>query len=70
MEARARLGNSSLIWKSIIATKDLMKKEARWRVGNRANIKVWSDKWLPTPNSHQGQSPITIMHGDALVKNY
>lgn len=32
------------------------------------NIKFQGDKWLPTPNSYQIQSPIRILHADALVK--
>lgn len=30
----------------------------RQRVGNGANIKIWGNKWLPTPISNQVQLPI------------
>jgi len=28
-----------------------------WRVGDGRSIKIWGDKWLPTPTTHAVQSP-------------
>jgi hypothetical protein len=38
-----------------------------WRVGNGANIKIWGDKWLPSPTSFQVQTPVRVLHHDAKV---
>jgi hypothetical protein len=36
-------------------------------VGNGANIKIWGDKWLPSPTSFQVQTPVRVLHHDAKV---
>ncbi|KAA3474465.1 Ribonuclease H-like superfamily protein [Gossypium australe] len=42
------LGNtSSYTWKSIWATKDILKKGLFWRVGTCDNISISSDAWIP-----------------------
>ncbi|KAL0415244.1 UNVERIFIED_CONTAM: Methyltransferase-like protein 22 [Sesamum latifolium] len=44
----AKLGNNpSFTWRSIIATKDIIKRGARWRVGTGQNINIWTDPWIP-----------------------
>ena len=43
----ATIGNNpSYTWHSILATKSIVEKGTRWRVGNGSNIRVWGDKWL------------------------
>ena len=39
--------NSSFTWQSIWATKKLLEKGIRWRVGNGAQIRIWKDPWIP-----------------------
>jgi hypothetical protein len=52
------IGNRlSQAWRSILAAKDLVKEGAIWRIGNGDDVRVWGDKWLPTPTSHSVQSP-------------
>jgi hypothetical protein len=38
-----------------------------WRIGNGRDIKVWGDKWLPTPVSYMVQSPRIVLGEDAHV---
>ncbi|VFQ81500.1 unnamed protein product [Cuscuta campestris] len=43
----AQIGsNSSFVWKSIFATKDLLHTGIRWKVGPGTNISIWEDPWL------------------------
>lgn len=48
----------SFFWKSILSARDPIKEGVRLRVKNRVNIKIYRDKWLPTPTTFQVQSPI------------
>ena len=43
---------SSYAWKSIMSARDLIKKGSIWRVGSGSNIRIWEDRWLPTPHHH------------------
>jgi hypothetical protein len=38
-----------------------------WRVDNGCNIKVWGDRWLPTPQTFQVQSPPKIIDSQSMV---
>jgi hypothetical protein len=38
-----------------------------WRVGDGASIKIWTDRWLPTPGSHKVHSPMTVLSAEARV---
>lgn len=68
LDAQAR-SNASLMWKSIMAARGVIKNGARWRVGDGEKINIWSDRWLPTPSYFKLQSPVKILAEDALVKN-
>lgn len=57
-------GNVSLIWRSIVAVKEIILLGARWRLGNGT---IWKDKWLPSPTSYQIQSPNSILDENVLV---
>ena len=48
MEAKDS-NSGSHAWKSILKGRDVLKKDAFWRVGNGRSIKL-SDNWLPIPN--------------------
>ncbi|KAL0345921.1 UNVERIFIED_CONTAM: putative mitochondrial protein [Sesamum radiatum] len=44
----ARLSSRpSLIWRSILGIRGLINAGARWRVGNRTQIKIWKVRWIP-----------------------
>ena len=40
--------NSSWIWKSIIAGKEVFKKGARWNVVSGIDTNIWMDPWVPS----------------------
>lgn len=67
MDANTK-NNSSYMWRSILATKELIKQGVTWRVGNREKIRVWADKWLTSPVTYQVQSPVSVLSRDARVK--
>lgn len=39
--------NSSYVWKSIMAAQPILKKGCCWRVGDRSEIRLLKDKWIP-----------------------
>lgn len=42
------LGNNpSFIWRSLLASREIIKEGARWKVGNGRSIKVFTHNWLP-----------------------
>ncbi|KAL0411141.1 UNVERIFIED_CONTAM: putative mitochondrial protein [Sesamum latifolium] len=56
----AKLGNNpSFTWRSIIATKDIIKRGARWRVGTGQNINIWTDPWIPRSFCFKVITPFT-----------
>lgn len=57
----AKLGSrSSLAWRSILASKDLINSDAIWKIGDGCDVRVWGDKWLPIQTSFSVQSPRTL----------
>ena len=55
---QAKLGsNPSYAWCSILAAQQILEKGIRWQVGNGKKIKIWQDRWLPTPSSYKVISP-------------
>ncbi|XP_042942917.1 uncharacterized mitochondrial protein AtMg00310-like [Carya illinoinensis] len=65
---KAKLGRKpSFIWRSILAAKPLLEEGLVWRLGNDQSIKIWQDKWLPTPSSYRVQSGINILGVEARV---
>jgi ribonuclease HI len=57
----------SYAWRSIYNAKSLLAEGLLWRVGDGDSVKVWTDRWLPTPGSHKVQSPVHILLADASV---
>lgn len=62
-------GHKSLVWKSILAARDLIERGLRWRVGDGKKIKIWEDRWLPSRGSFKIQSPNKILPRSAIVKD-
>ena len=50
-EARSVTG--SFAWKSILRSKNLIERNARWRIGNDNSTRIFKDAWLP--NSNEGR---------------
>jgi hypothetical protein len=66
----AQLGNKpSFAWRSIWGSGDLLKDGLVWRIGNGSTVKIWSDKWVPIPNTYSIQSPpqVHIIEPNATV---
>lgn len=57
----------SFAWRSIFKSRELLQEGLVWRVGNGESIKIWEDKWLPSPISYIVQSPIRILPPEACV---
>jgi ribonuclease HI len=67
MEARYSK-HASFAWKSILQARDVIRRGARWRVGNGHSIRIWGDRWL----SNSSGAPITpqrILPEDARVSS-
>jgi hypothetical protein len=41
----------SSAWHSIWNAKALLQKGLIWKVGNGDNIRIWEDKWIPSPHT-------------------
>lgn len=53
----ANLGSRpSFAWRSIFNAKDLFKECLIWRIEDGKDVKIWQDKWLPTPTTYAIQS--------------
>uniref|UniRef100_A0A2N9F204 Reverse transcriptase domain-containing protein n=1 Tax=Fagus sylvatica TaxID=28930 RepID=A0A2N9F204_FAGSY len=51
------VSTSSYAWKGIMSARDLIKKGSTWRVGNGSDIRIWGDRWLPSPYNQLISSP-------------
>ena len=48
----AKEGQSgSYAWRSIVKGREVIRRGAKWRVGNGESIKLWGDSWLPSLTS-------------------
>ena len=64
----ATLGNRpSFAWRSIQGSWDLIKDGLIWRVGNGKKVRIWKDRWLPTPATYMVYSPSSILDPNATV---
>ena len=54
----AQLGkNPSYTWISLVAARGVLHCGLRWNIGNGRKVKIWIDRWIPTPNSFMVVSP-------------
>jgi ribonuclease HI len=64
----AELGNRpSYVWKSLFFARELLEDGLVWRIGDGSNVKIWKDRWLPTPITYAVQSPPKVIPEDSLV---
>jgi hypothetical protein len=59
----------SYAWRSIWASRKLLQEGMRWRVGDGKSIRIWQDRWLPSPTTYAVQSPVTVLGGNARVSS-
>ena len=57
----------SFAWRSIVGALDVMQEGLVWRFGNGAQVRIWGDKWLPTPTAFSIQTPPSILDPKAHV---
>ena len=51
--SQATLGsNPSFTWRSIMVAQAIVNHGLQWRIGNGEKVRVWGDKWLPTPSTY------------------
>lgn len=53
-------GNASYIWRSIIWGRQVIQQGFRWRVGDDQQISIFSDNWLPRPESFRHIFPPSL----------
>lgn len=47
----------SFIWRrSLLSSIEIVKEGMFWRIGNGQMVRIWGDKWLPSPASFRAQS--------------
>jgi hypothetical protein len=64
----AALGNRpSYVWRSIWQARELLSQGLIWRVGDGKSIKIWGDRWLPTPHTFKVQTCPQSMDCNSLV---
>lgn len=64
----ARVGKRpSFAWRSIHSACDLLREGLVWRVGNGSNVRIWKDRWLPSPNTFWVCSPPVGLDMNATV---
>jgi hypothetical protein len=47
--------------------KDLLSQDLIWRIGDGKSVKIWGDRWLPTPTTFAIQSSPRILNASSYV---
>lgn len=64
----AKLGNNPIyVWRSILEAQTLIKRGARWRVGDDSSIKVVGQPWLPDSQMPMITSTHPALHETRVV---
>ena len=54
----ANLGRRpSYVWRRLLAAREVIERGSRWIVGNGKKVKIWRDRWIPTPYTFKVVSP-------------
>jgi len=59
----------SYAWKSILQGREVLKKGARWCVGNGDDISIWGDAWLPSLDNPRIAIPLGINFPEIRVRS-
>ncbi|CAL1358453.1 unnamed protein product [Linum trigynum] len=51
--------NPSYVWRSVLASKDILREGLRWRVENGHKIDIWQDRWIPSSLSYKIESSVS-----------
>ena len=60
---------ASFAWRSILKTRSVIQKGARWRIGRGDSVCIWRDKWLPSPSPGLPLSPPNLLDAEACVSS-
>ncbi|XP_031130585.1 uncharacterized protein LOC116032236 [Ipomoea triloba] len=65
----AKVGaNPSFIWRSLLATQDIIRRHTRWRIGNGNQVYIWGDRWLPDKsNAYVRSYPFPLMENSKVA---
>ena len=44
------------MWRSLLAAREVIERGSRWIVGNGKKVKIWRDRWIPTPYTFKAVS--------------
>lgn len=65
---KEKLGyEASFLYKSIHAVVEMIEKGIIWWVGNGQSIKIWGDRWLPSPSTHTVHSPVNTLDKETVA---
>ncbi|XP_042954620.1 uncharacterized protein LOC122291035 [Carya illinoinensis] len=59
--------SDSFVWRSFLSARHVLMEGMLWSVGDGTQIKIWKDKWLPSPSTFKVQSPVRILNAEATV---
>ncbi|KAL0404504.1 UNVERIFIED_CONTAM: putative mitochondrial protein [Sesamum radiatum] len=66
----AKVGyNPSFTWRSILASKEIISRGARWRVGMGTKINIWNDPWIPRSYCFKVITPACSLRGLTTVNS-
>ena len=68
MDATEKHGES-YAWKSILKGRGVIRRGAKWRVGNGEDIKIWGNNWLPSMTSTRVHGPLILEFQEATVSS-
>ncbi|KAL0011083.1 hypothetical protein SO802_006191 [Lithocarpus litseifolius] len=52
-----------------MSSQEIVNRSLRWQVGNGKRIRIWEDKWIPTPSTFRINSPSNHLPREALVSS-
>ena len=60
-------GGISYAWRSVLHGLELFKEGYIWRIGDGADVNIWSDRWIPRPWSRRVITPRGLISWSELV---
>ena len=66
----AELGSRpSYAWRSLWNAKKVVDRGSRWCIGNGERVRIWKDRWIPSPELFTVTSPVGAHSGMELVSS-
>ena len=66
----AELGSRpSYAWRSIWTAKKVVDRGSRWCIGNGKGVRIWKDRWIPSPELFTVTSPVGAHTGMEMVSS-